>query len=64
MLKSILIEGKALDWEAPVEITFGDEPIILTGRNGAGNSLIGKLIALSIESLKGDLKARRSRTKL
>ena len=59
-----MIEGKALDWEAPVEITFGDEPIILTGRNGAGKSLIGKIIELSIESLKGDIKASRARTKL
>ena len=64
VLSSILIEGKALDWEAPVEIIFGDEPIILTGRNGAGKSLIGKIIELSIESLKGDIKAHRSRTKL
>ena len=64
VLSSILIEGKALDWEAPVEIIFGDEPIILAGRNGAGKSLIGKIIELSIESLKGDIKARRSRTKL
>ena len=64
MLESIRIEGNILDWKAPVEINFADEPIILTGRNGSGKSLIGKIIELSIESVKGDYKASKSRDKL
>jgi len=64
MLESIRIEGNILDWEGPVEINFADEPIILTGRNGAGKSLIGKIIELSIGSLKGDRKASKARDRL
>jgi hypothetical protein len=64
MLESIRIEGNILDWEGPVEINFADEPIILTGRNGAGKSLIGKILQFSIESIKGDYKARKPLDKL
>jgi len=64
VLESIRIEGDILEWKAPLQINFADEPIILTGRNGAGKSLIGKIIELSIGALKGEQKAKKARDKL
>lgn len=53
MLQSIRIEGDILDWSVPVEIELGEIPTILTGRNGAGKTLVGNIIKTCTDYLYG-----------